>query len=69
MATVLEKRTLKAIETLRLIGNRASDVQTPEDAAAVEAVISEALAEAMSRLRKAKQVRKAVEFHLPSSQV
>lgn len=62
MASVIEKRVNRTLNDIRLIGNRVSDIETPEQADAVEAVLAEALAETMSRLRKTKAARKTFSF-------
>ena len=64
MATVLEKRVSKTLDTLHLIGNRAADLPTPEAADKVEAAILDALSEAMIRLRKQRAGRERPTFTL-----
>jgi hypothetical protein len=60
--TVLEKRVTRTLNDLHLIGNRAADIESPEQADKVEQAIVGALREAMGRLRKAKAARERPTF-------
>ena len=57
MATVLEKRVQRTLDTLHLIGNRSVDIETPEQADKVEAALIAQVEATMARLRGVKSAR------------